>query len=81
MTPSYAQDSASASDVLIQLIPLSIFWVLILILGYFISRRKGIGLLGFILGTLPPWGAFVLIWWASKTDKDVLERLSRLEGR
>jgi hypothetical protein len=51
-----------------------------LIFGYFIARRKGIGILGLIIGTIPIWGFVVLLWWASLTDKDVLDRLSRLEG-
>jgi hypothetical protein len=80
MTPSYAQAYGATNDFLIQLIPLAFFWLLLVIFGYFIARRKGIGTLGIIIGTLPIWGFFVLLWWASKTDKDVLERLNRLEG-
>jgi|SoiMethySBSTD1v2_1073268.scaffolds.fasta_scaffold6600072_1 Na+-driven multidrug efflux pump len=78
ITPAYAQ--ASGDPFIVQLIPLTLLWIFFLIFGYFIVKRKGIGILGLIIGTIPVWGAFVLIWWASKTDKDVLDRLNRLEG-
>jgi hypothetical protein len=80
ITSAYAQSSDGASDFFVQLLPLIPLWVLMLIFGYFIARRKGIGILGLVIGTIPIWGFVVLLWWASLTDKDVLDRLSRLEG-
>jgi hypothetical protein len=81
MTPSYAQARGEPSDFIIQLVPMLFIWALIFIFGYFIGRRKGVSTSGIIIGTIPLWGFIVLLWWASLTDKDVLDRLNRLEGR
>ena len=82
ITPAYAQASDPFHDYFIwfQLFSFLWLWGVTLIFGYFIARRKGKGTLAIIVGTFPFWGFFVVIWWASLTDKDVLERLSRLEG-
>jgi hypothetical protein len=69
----------SGSDFLIQLIPVLTLWLIFIIPGYFIARRKGISKGMFALGIFPLWAGLVVLWWASKTDKDVLDRLERLE--
>jgi hypothetical protein len=63
------------------LIPPALLWLATFIFGYLIARRKGIGFLGALIGTFPLWAAPVLLWWVSLTDKVVLERLDKLEGR
>jgi hypothetical protein len=63
------------------LIPFAILWLVTFIYGYFIARRKGIGVFGALIGTFPVWSIPVLVWWASITDKAVLDRLNKLEGR
>jgi hypothetical protein len=70
----------SPNDVLIQLIPVTIAWIVVVIFGYFIARRKGVGTFGIVLGSFPLWAGAAVLWWASLTDKDVLERLNRLGG-
>jgi len=74
-------EPGSGTDFLIQLVPLMIFWLIFLIVGIPIARRKGIGTVGLILGCVPFWTGLAVIYWASLTDKDVIERLNRLEGR
>ena len=71
----------SGSDFLIQLIPLLVFWLIFAVPGYWIAKRKGIGTGKFALGIFPVWAGLMVIWWASLTDKEVLERLQRLEKR
>jgi hypothetical protein len=68
------------NDLIIQLIPITTMWIIVVIFGYRIARRKGIRTLGIVLGSFPVWAFAAIIWWASLTDKDVLERLARLEG-
>ena len=46
-----------------------------------IGRRKGVGLGAAILGSFPAWFVLFAFWLASHTDKDVLERMKRLEER
>jgi hypothetical protein len=60
------------------LVPFALLWIVTFIYGYFIARRKGIGIFGALIGTFPLWSPLVLLWWASLTDKAVLDRLSRL---
>jgi hypothetical protein len=67
--------------ILALLIPFALLWLITFIYGYFIARRKGIGIFGALIGTFPVWSVPVLLWWTSLTDKEVLERLSKLEGR
>lgn len=69
------------NDIIIQLLPLLFMWVVLAIVGFFIARRKGIGLGMFALGIFLPWAGLFVIWWASLTDKAVLDRLAELEGR
>jgi hypothetical protein len=52
----------------------------IIVMGFYIGRRKGKGLGHVIVGTFPLWGGPYLLWLASLTDGDVLDRLERLEG-
>jgi hypothetical protein len=61
-------------------VPFALLWIVTFIYGYFIARRKGIRVFGALIGTFPVWAPPVLLWWASLTDKAVLERLSKLEG-
>jgi hypothetical protein len=63
------------------LIPFALVWLVTFVFGYFIARRKGVGIFGALIGTFPVWSVPVLLWWASLTDKEVLERLSKFDGR
>jgi hypothetical protein len=73
-------DNLVEIPILALLIPFLLLWVFTFVFGYFIGRRKGIGVLGALVGMFPFWAVAVLFWWLSVTDKDVLERLSRLES-
>lgn len=74
-------EPGGGSDFVIQLVPLMIFWLIFLIVAIPIARRKGIGALAMVLGCIPFVTGLAAIYWASLTDKDVIERLNRLEGR
>lgn len=74
-------EPGGGNDFIIQLIPLMIVWIVFLFIGIPIARRKGVGPLGIVLGCIPFWAGLVVIYWASLPDKDLLERLNRLEGR
>jgi hypothetical protein len=63
------------------LIPIALLWIITFIFGYLIVRRKGIGIFDALIGMFPFWAVPVLLWWVSLTDKEVLDRLDRLEGR
>ncbi len=69
------------TDVIVQLLPLLFAWMIVAVVGYFIARRKGIGMGRFALGIFPLWAGVFLLWWVSLTDKDVLDRLAELEKR
>jgi hypothetical protein len=73
--------SSEGEDFLIQLVPILLAWIIVAIPGYFIAKRKGVSTGRFIFGILPFWAALFILWWASLPDKDVLDRLARLEGR
>lgn len=47
---------------------------------YPIARRKGFGIGHVALCAVPVLGQFTLLWIVSKTDKDILDRLEKLEG-
>jgi len=66
--------------VLLQLIPLLTLWAIAVPIVWRIARRKGVGVLGAVVGCFPFWLALVALYWASLTDKAVLDRLARLEG-
>lgn len=70
-----------AADFLIQLIPITVMYIIFAIPGYFIAKRKGISTGKFILGIFPLWGGLFVLWWASLPDKAVLDRLAELERR
>ena len=60
------------------------FLIISLIFYFFaipISRRKGKGNLFPLLCLIPFFSAFILIYLASLTDKEVLDRLAALEGK
>jgi len=69
----------SGTDILIQMIPFLVFWVVAVVLGYGIARRKGVRPLWIALGSFPLWTWVFVLYWASLTDKEVLHRLDRLE--
>ena len=68
-------------DFFIQLVPLLLVWIVLAIVGFYIGRRKGKSLGRVVIGTFPLWAGIYVLWLASLTDKDVLDRLARLEGR
>jgi hypothetical protein len=74
-------EPGGGSDFLIQLVPITVFWIIFLVIGIPIARRKGIGTSSIVLGCFPLWTGLAVIYWASLTDKAILERLSRLEGK
>jgi hypothetical protein len=67
-------------DFLIQLIPIVLVWLIALPIVWRMARRKGVRMLSAVVGTFPLWMGIVALYWASLTDKDVLDRLARLEG-
>ena len=71
----------SGADFLIQLIPLFTMWIIFAIPAYWIAKRKGVSKMGFAFGIFPLWAWMFAIWLVSLTDKVVLERLERLEGK
>ena len=79
ISPVYAQGTTGSSDWLIQLVPLLVVWIVLLVFGLWIGKRKGSSVGRVIVGTIPIWGGVYLLWLASLTDKDVLERLAKLE--
>ena len=74
-------EPGGGSDLLIQLVPPMIFWLIFLIVAIPVARRKGISALGMVLGCIPFVIGLAAIYWASLTDKDIIEPLNRLEGR
>ena len=60
-------------------IPLLIVMALFGAFSWPIIKRKGFGAGTLVLCLIPFVQYFALIWVASKTDKDVLDRLARLE--
>ena len=68
-------------DFLIQLIPITIMWLLFLVPAYFIAKRKGVSTTRFLIGAFPLWTGLFVLWWVSLTDKEVLDRLERVEKR
>ena len=71
----------STSDFVIQLVPILLWWVIVAIPVYKVAKRKGVSGGWIALGMFPLWIVIAAWWWASLTDKEVLDRLSRLEGR
>jgi hypothetical protein len=71
----------SESDFIIQLMPLLIVWLILLLIALPIAKRKGVSRSGKFLGCFPLWIGIAAVYWASLTDKEILERLDRLEGR
>ena len=70
-----------SDDFWIQLVPLALVWIILAVFCVPISRRKGVSAGWIVIGTFPVWGGLYLLWLASLTDKVVLERLAKLEGR
>lgn len=68
-------------DFIIQLIPMLVIWLAFALPVYYIAKRKGVSTSGMIVGMFPLWMVLVAIWWASLPDKDLLDRLDRLEGK
>jgi hypothetical protein len=68
-------------DFLIQLIPITVMWLLFLVPAYFIAKRKGVSTTRFLIAAFPLWTGLFVLWWASLTDKAVLDRLEQLERR
>ena len=69
------------SDFLIQLVPLTIAWLIFLVPAFFIAKRKGVSTTRFLIGAFPLWTGLFVLWWVSLTDKAVLDRLEQLERR
>jgi len=69
-----------ASDFLIQLIPILLLWGIAVPIVWRMARRKGVRKWSAVVGCFPFWIGIVAIYWASLTDKDVLDRLARLEA-
>lgn len=65
-------------DFIIQLMPILLIWLILGPLAWYVGRRKGIGITMRLIGSFPIWAGFFLIYWASLTDKTVLDRLKRL---
>ena len=65
---------------ILQLLPFAILSLLFLFLAYPICRRKGKAPYAFLC-IIPFIGWFVLIYFASLPDKQILDRLAALEGR
>lgn len=64
-----------------QFIPLLLIIAVQAAVAWPIVKRKGFGIGTFALCCFPSLGFLVLLWVASCTDKEVLERLASLEGR
>jgi hypothetical protein len=70
----------SGTDLLVQLIPALLIWLIFVPIIWRLARRKGVRPLSIAIGCFPIWFGIAVIYWASLTDKDVLDRLARLEG-
>jgi hypothetical protein len=57
-----------------------ILWAVLFGFAVPMSRRKGCNLGYALLGTIPFWGALYLLWLASLPDKDLIDRIARLEA-
>jgi hypothetical protein len=68
-------------DLLIQLVPVLLIWLCFALPVYYIAKRKGVSTGRMIVGMFPLWMFMVAVWWASLPDKDLLDRLKRLEGK
>lgn len=55
--------------------------VLAFIAAKFAKRKRKKPVLYVLLALIPAFGGLVLIWLASLTDKEVLDRLSQLEDK
>lgn len=69
----------NGTNVLLQLLPITTMWLIFAVTGYFIAKRKGVNTMRFAIGIFPLWAGYFLLWWASLTDKKVLDRLAQLE--
>ena len=69
------------TEVVMYVASVLVAWVFFAFLCAHIGRRKGVGLGAAILGSFPAWFVLFAFWLASHTDKDVLERMKRLEER
>lgn len=66
---------------LMGLLPFLIITITMSIFVWFIARRKGVNApLYCVLTVIPLVGIYTVVFLLSKTDKDVLERLEKLEG-
>ena len=60
-------------------IPLIVISLAIVSFAWPMSKRKGMGAGIALLSLVPIIGYLVLIWIASKPDKDLLDRIAKLE--
>ena len=68
-------------DFWVQLMPLVLWWIILGIPAFKIARREGISTGWTLFGLFPLWIVIAVLWWASMTDKDVLDRISKFEGQ
>jgi len=64
-----------------QFVPLILMAIIFGAFGWPIIKRKGLSSGYLVLCFIPLINGFALIWAASKTDKSVLDRLDKIEGK
>lgn len=57
-----------------------VYWLFLFAAGWLVARRKRVAVGWTILWTFPLFLGVAILWWASLTDKSVLDRLTALEG-
>jgi hypothetical protein len=75
------QQEGGVGEIINLLLPLLIPWLVFALPVYKMAKRKGVGTGRMVFGMFPLWMAMFAIWWASLPDKDLLDRLKRLEGK
>ncbi|GGE53460.1 hypothetical protein [Actibacterium pelagium] len=73
-------EPGNSAGTITQFIPLIVTGLALLALAWPMTKRKGLPAGYAILCFLPLIGVLVLIWIASKPDKELLERVAKIEG-
>jgi hypothetical protein len=72
--------NGGGGDFFMSLLPLLVIWGIFTAIFLSIAKRKGTAVWAVIVGSFPMWAAFYGIVLASRTDRDVIDRLEKLES-
>ena len=66
-------------DLFASFLPILFIWGVTAAIFLYVAKRKGTATWSAVVGSFPLWAYFFAIILASKTDKDVIDRLEKLE--